>query len=346
MADRPDITVVVPAHNSATTIAEALDSVAAQTALLRCEVGDRKSEVGVIVVDDASTDDTVRVARDWASRHDASALRFQVSSLSSNAGPAAARNRGIAEARGEWIAFLDADDAWLPHRLEVQFRLAAQSPDVVMWCGETVGFADPEIGSRKSEVGGASERRSSLTSDLRPPISDLRLQDLAIANPVATSTVLVRKGVLEDVGGFDEQFRGPEDYDLWLRIAAAGKAMKIDAPLSLYRYVPGSLSLDDRRFFPQVLRVIDKAFGEGGALSGFPHLRKAAIVRQTWHASWMAFNRGARGRAVYLSLKAIVGDALSPGPMAPKWFPYLCRMLVGKMGGGSEIGSRRSGEKG
>ncbi|OGV85771.1 MAG: hypothetical protein A2340_15445 [Lentisphaerae bacterium RIFOXYB12_FULL_60_10] len=90
----------------------------------------------------------------------------------------------------------------------------------------------------------------------------------AIANPVATSTVLLRRDVFEAVGGFDEQFRGPEDYDLWMRVADRGTVLKLETPLARYRHREGSLSVDDRKFLPQVIRVIEKAYGPGGVLSG------------------------------------------------------------------------------
>ena len=158
----------------------------------------------------------------------------------------------------------------------------------------------------------------------------MSLADFASGNPVATSTVLVKKTALEAVGGFDEQFRGPEDYDLWMRIAARFELGRIDAPLMRYRQRAGSLSLDDRKFLPEVLRVLEKAFGETGVLNTHRSLRSAALSSQYWSASWMAFCRGDRRTARRHWLQAYRLNRLSPEKTQRPWFRMLARYLVGK----------------
>ncbi len=148
------------------------------------------------------------------------------------------------------------------------------------------------------------------------------------------------------VGMFDEQFKGPEDYDLWLRVASAGEKSVTRAqcmnkatclgnqvpggvacaivPLTCYRCRPGSLSHDDRKFLPQVLKVLDKAFGEGGALCGYRELRTRAMAEQYYSASWMAFLRGSRMDALRLLVRAVVWYPLVDGRhQAGLWFRYL-----------------------
>jgi hypothetical protein len=132
---------------------------------------------------------------------------------------------------------------------------------------------------------------------------ELRLAVFAAGNPVATSTVLVKRTALEAVGGFDERFRGPEDYDLWMRIATRFPIGVIRIPLAFYRERPGSLSMDDRTFLPEVLKVLDKAYGPGGALRNCgPRARAAGY--QHLACAWMAAERGAMGRAWGLFLKS------------------------------------------
>jgi teichuronic acid biosynthesis glycosyltransferase TuaG len=305
---KPDaITVVVPAYHSESTIEDALRSVGEQSLRAR----------EVIVVDDDSPDGTVSTARSMQGKID---VPIRIIEQDRNRGPAAARNAGVLAAETEWIAFLDADDAWLPNRLSVQCDVVKRYPDVSMLCAETMAWnadrADPAQGA-----GGGSEEQ-------------LALRDFAFGNPVATSTVLIRKQIVEEAGGFDVQFRGPEDYDLWMRVAKNGRIMKTRSPLSRYRCVPGSLSLDDRTFLPQVLRVLDKAFGPDGAMGNLQNLRMTAESTQYWNASWMAFSRGARVVALQHWLRAYLMNGRGGEPVRRKWWPLLCRYLVGRPEGG------------
>ena len=278
MSAAPLVSVVIPAYNAAATLRVAVESVYAQ--------GFRDYEV--IVVDDASADRTPDVVQQLCSEgRGLRGLR-----MPANSGPAAARNRGIAAAQGTWLAFLDGDDVWFPWRLETQWQLAAAQPDIALWCGRIVPWG-AEAGVPLSGSAGA------------PAVRPLTLEELAVHNPVATSTVLVRREIVAAAGGFDPQFRGPEDYDLWLRVAATSRVAFIDRPLAQYRHVPGSLSLDDRRFLPQIMRVLDKAYGVGGVLHG----RRGARRARGYHClacSWMAAQRGALGRALGLFLRSLL----------------------------------------
>jgi glycosyltransferase involved in cell wall biosynthesis len=296
------ISVVIPAFNSAATICEALTSVKIQTL--------RPAET--IVVDDASSDDTAHTAETLLSRDSMG----RVIRLSRNSGPASARNAGVEKARGEWIAFLDADDVWTPHRLATQARLIARYPDVAFWCGQTVPVS--------------AALSSSAPDSNAVAVRPLPLDEFADHNPVATSTVMVRKNVLDRVGGFDPQFRGPEDFDLWMRIATGHSLMFIEAPLAGYRFRAGSLSMDDCTFLRQVLGVLDKAFGPGGAMSGRSELRPRALSTQYWNASWMAFHRGSRTAAIAYWLKAFQLDRRADRPARRRWLKLLARYLVGR----------------
>jgi len=361
----PLISIIIPAYNSADTIAEALDSVAAQTF----------SDYEVIVVDDSSTDSTIAVAQAWSLHSEEKGRRVTglqggnvvetkskgrkgnfvpfIISLPQNSGPAAARNRGIAEARGTWISFLDADDAWLPDKLEIQLKSTVEHPDVELFCGGTVLMSDErEYNRRQTQTCqplptksggrlvdadreamcadgdaplsgecfmtqshlsktlsiGVHQRSSAAFSELSQPRRMqgclIKLEEFAVRNQVSTSTVLVRKNAIVEAGGFDEGFRGPEDYDLWIRIAARHPVFRTPIPLSRYRERSGSLSMDDRKFLPEVMRVLDKAFGEGGALRAHRHLRAKAISAQLWSASRMALCRGARWTATQYLVRA------------------------------------------
>jgi len=268
------------AYNEAAVIRGALQSVRSQTV--------RPGEI--IVVDDGSTDDTAAiVCKEFA---DCRLIRQQ------NAGPAAARNRAIAEAHGDWIAFLDADDEWLDWKLETQLQCAESDPAVAVWCGNALRFRiaggrAPSMARPPAQAGILERSRAILPAELLEH------------NPVATSTVLARKATLEEVGGFDERFRGPEDYDLWLRTTSRFRVIFLDVPLAFYRYLEGRLSTDDETFFPQVVDVIRKAYAPGGALQGKPGRRKSLCYHYLC-GSWSAARRGAVPRAVHLFLHSLL----------------------------------------
>lgn len=270
------ISVVIPAYNAVDTIVDALNSVVEQTSPV--------SEI--IVVDDASTDNTVQAIEHWTAMHPG---RVQLIRQAKNTGPAGARNRGVHAASGTWIAFLDGDDAWLPDRIAHQSAVLEAHPDVALLCGTTVSNTLEKTIQEALDV-----------SRVKP----LEIADLVSHNPIATSTVLAKRDALLKAGLFDEQFRGPEDYDLWLRMVVRFHCVLMEAPLAVYRVTPGSLSLDDRTFLPQVRRVLDKAFSSGGALAEHRHFRASAYAEQYTSASWMAFNRGSRWRAVFWLLRS------------------------------------------
>lgn len=266
------VSVIIPAHNSAATLVEALDSVVRQT----------RGVQEIIVVDDVSSDDTIRVFEDWQ-RTSTGTVETRLLRQTRNTGPAGARNTGIRAASADWIAFLDADDAWLPGRIEAQLNTAATHPAAVLLCGGTIPL-DPD------------HPPPATTPAFR--VTPLTLDDFIRHNPIATSTVLAWRKALLDIGLFDEQFRGPEDYDLWLRIASRHESLQLETPLSRYRTTVGSLSMDERTFLPQVIAVLHKAFGPGGALAAHPRQRRRAYAEQYSSASWMAFNRGDRPAAL------------------------------------------------
>lgn len=206
MSPQPLISIVVPTYNCSRFVAQAVESALAQT----------YSPIEVIVVDDGSTDDTREKLEPFQSR-----IRYR---YQTNGGVSTARNRGIKEARGELIAFLDADDVWLPEKLMKQWESLQAQPECPLIHTDIYHLQEP-AGERIR----AQDQRERL-------VGSCYLQ-LFWRNAITTSSVLVRRSCLEEVGLFDEEIRGAstEDKDLWLRIARSHPFAYIGEPLVVYR---------------------------------------------------------------------------------------------------------------
>jgi glycosyltransferase involved in cell wall biosynthesis len=229
------ISVVIPAYNSAAHLARALDSVLAQT---------RPAEE-ILVVDDGSTDATAEVARSYG---DAVRLIAQA-----NAGAAAARNAGIRAARGTWIAFLDADDEWLPDRLALQTDILDRRPALVWVSGNYTTCSCGE--QRQAAFITPQKARAFLTGD-RVAADFLAVYAEGLSGH--TDTMLIRRQVLIEAGLFDPSLIKAEDIDLWWKIAYRHPAVGFAAePVAIYHLgTPQSLNKNQMagRFFADLVR--------------------------------------------------------------------------------------------
>ena len=227
------VSVVIPARNAVGTLKAAIESVLAQTR------GARE----IIVVDDASTDETASVARAFEG--------VVLIALETSRGAAAARNAGIAAATSPWVAFLDADDEWLPEKLERQFALIAGEPDASL-----VFCASREFAPGGSSLGDTF-REGAVTTGSEAWKSLLK------TNFVATPTVVVPRVLLLDLGGFDESLPVGEDQDMWIRLALAGRLAYVPEPLARVHVRPRSLSAfrptdQSRYLLPMIERHLRK----------------------------------------------------------------------------------------
>ncbi|MEO0036294.1 MAG: UDP-Glc:alpha-D-GlcNAc-diphosphoundecaprenol beta,3-glucosyltransferase WfgD [Pseudomonadota bacterium] len=217
-----DVSVVMPAYRNAATIGRALASIAGQTVPPR----------EVIVVDDGSDDDTVAVVKAMARRMGPVRLRLFTQP---NQGAGAARNRAVAVAGGTWLAFLDADDQWLPTKLE---RSLAESDGLVMSSHNLINVAPDGTESY-------NDSRARWRRDPADPYRTLFLRGF-----ISSSTVLVRREALVAAGGFDETLRSAQDYEMWLAVlAGAGDRFRtFGDPLLRYTLAPdGITSRIDRK---------------------------------------------------------------------------------------------------
>jgi len=191
------VSVVIPTFNSADYLAPAIQSVLAQT----CQ------DFEIIVVDDASTDYTEEALRPYAKR--ICYVRQE------RGGPSVARNRGILQARGELIAFLDADDVWRPTKLARQVEFLDHYPEA---CLVYTDF------TRGPQPGSNNESR---LQAFKPRDSAQAFHGLLEENFIATPTVMVRRSALAGSGLFDPKLRGSEDLELWLRLAGGPSGISV-----------------------------------------------------------------------------------------------------------------------
>lgn len=198
----PLISVIIPTFNRAAWVREAVDSVLAQTF----------QDFELIVVDDGSTDATGEGLMAYGDR-----LRHLVQDRQ---GVSAARNRGLDLAQGEWIAFLDSDDLWLPQKLETQVAFLNRHPQAEICQTE-------EIWIRHG-------RRVNPRNKHRKPAGDIFVPSLTLCL-VSPSAVMLKRSLLEEVGFFDTSLPACEDYDLWLRISCRKPVFLIEEPLVVKR---------------------------------------------------------------------------------------------------------------
>ncbi len=212
----PLVSVVIPAFNCAVYLQETVESILAQQGVGALEV---------IVVNDGSTDDTGIVARQFGG-----VVRVIDQA---NAGVSTARNRGIREARGEFVALVDHDDYWFPTKLAGQLAACAEHPEVdVVFSDFRRWYADGPQGSFRPPAAFAQGARPQGTDpDFSGWIYHQMLQD----SWILTSTALVRQGVFATTGTFDEALPFSEDWDFWLRASRQHRFLKLREVSTLYR---------------------------------------------------------------------------------------------------------------
>jgi glycosyltransferase involved in cell wall biosynthesis len=267
----PLVSVVVPAFNAAPTIGSTLDSITRQT----------YSQLDVVIVDDGSTDETNSMVR----RFCLSDLRMRLIEQP-NSGVAAARNAGIHASKGDFVAFIDADDLWHPTKIERQLRaLLEQGPDVAL-----VYSPFRVIDGNGNVI--ASARRKHVSGW----VLDRHLKTNIVGNG---SSILVRKSVLHEFGGFDPWLRqqgaeGCEDLLLQLRIASRYKFCEVPEYLVAYRRHGGNMSADRDRMIRSGMLAIRRALSECAAPT---RSTRGVLARYEWKRLKLAVRKGDRHEA-------------------------------------------------
>lgn len=245
-------------------------------------------ELEVVVVDDASTDDTPAVLRGLAARDQ----RVRPVSLPSAAGAAAARNAGIEATTGSWIAFLDDDDEWLPHKLARQLRsLEDAEPSVgVSYCPYLLDW-----GNGRTQLGWVED-----VSGPEP------LRKLVRGVFIGTPGLLVRRSCLREVGGFDPALPRLQDWDLCMRLARVTRFSFLPEPLFLAHYTAGGVSRRDDRLAEACHRIREKA-------RGWPELERSSWADLEYSLGHLLMVGGQRSAA-----RRSFRNALLHAPLRPR----------------------------
>ena len=292
--DPPLISVIVPAFNAATTLDETLAS------LTRQVFGDWEA----IVVDDGSADATLRVAAAWAARD----LRIRVIAAP-HGGVGAARNRGMAEARGDWIQFLDADDALEPRHLAQMSQAIRSHPQAdVLFCGWRVVSSGAE------------------GPEQHPPDLTQAFAVTARRAPFAIHSALTRRSAVEAAGQFDPDLPAAEDWDFWQRVARTGaKFAPVEGLYARYALRPGSAAHNLGNVLVCGLEVIRRGHAPDPRVH-LPDPRHAAgadpgelSVYLAVHAIWVmgaALGLGKPRKVMAQVLKVAAGQEPSPQVVA------------------------------
>ena len=239
------ISVIIPVFNGEKTIKETIDSVLNQIF----------QNIELIIIDDGSKDKTLEIIKNISDS------RINVFSYP-NAGLSASRNRGISQAKGELISFIDADDLWTLDKLQAQWQALQENPQAAV----AYSWTDYIDESSKFIKSG---RRIKANGDA--------LSKLLLFNFLENgSNPLIRQKALEKVGGFDESLFAAEDIDMWLRLVANYEFVCVEKPQILYRTSTTSMSTNLKRQEAESSKVIERAFSNPKA-EKLQHLKKQSL---------------------------------------------------------------------
>jgi glycosyltransferase involved in cell wall biosynthesis len=244
--ENPLVSVIIPAHNRAQLVQKAIESVLMQS----------YKNLEIIVVDDASDDATPQVLANFS----ASDPRVKVLTNEKNLGLVRNLNKGISVSRGKYIARLDDDDLWIdPGKIENQVQFLEDNKDYVL-----IGSGVIKVDEQGKEV-----------SRILFPEKDKEIREIMfLKSPFVHSGVVFRKDVFEKLGGYNENLKVCEDYDLWMRMGKTGKFYNIPEYFVRYRESQGNLSYTQlRKIFKQNIILVGKY------RKNYPHFLKAIIIR-------------------------------------------------------------------
>jgi glycosyltransferase involved in cell wall biosynthesis len=293
----PEVSVIIPSYNSAKYLTDAVDSVLSQTF----------RDFELLVIDDGSTDDTDAVM----SRYGTPVRCIRQPNL----GVAAARNRGIKESRGRYVAFLDADDIWRPDKLKAQVSALLQNTGHRACCTAlTVASANlTPLGVKRSRLRAAS-------------LEDLLLR----GNVIGVSSVMCERSLFEITGAFDPSLSQCADWDMWLRLSALTEFIYLDLPLTVYRQHDANMSRNAPLLERDSVKVLQKGFDMPSLGNGLRKKRRAAFARNYMVLAGTYFHAGQYIDFIACAARAVAMDFRQFGRLAGFPFRALKRLQLSR----------------
>ena len=243
--DKDIVSIIIATKNGGRFLPRAIASIEKQT----------EKNVEVIIVSDGSTDDTVSIAQELAKTRPF----IKVIPLEKNVGPGLARNVGIKEATGKYIAILDDDDEWINEgKLKTQIKFLDEHPEYVLVGASETDFVDED---------------KKLLFIHRVKTNDAAIRSrILISDQFVTSSVMFRKDVFEKVGGFPPMYLA-EDYDLWLRLTKEGKVANLQGCKTRYYNRSSGAFQKNKKLIAKIVLELNKKYK-----NDFPHPRIAMAV--------------------------------------------------------------------
>src|SRR5690554_6825465 len=282
MSSNPLVSVITPTYNRADYLPFAVESVLSQSV----------PDFELIVIDDGSTDGTAELMERYLAD---SRIRYL---KQENQGQSVARNRGIAEARGQFICFLDSDNAWVSTKLETSLKAFEEHPEADIVYGDFI-----TIDGEGHEHG--VNRMARYSGRITPQL----LRD----NFVSMNTTMTRKRCFDEIGGFDSADRLAEDYGLWLRFSTRYQFLYVPAVLGYYRVMENQISSDkESRLMAneQIIRNFLGAFPEALSRGEARHGMSRFFVRKGRYE----LSQGRYRAALKELARAATRDPLWSGP--------------------------------
>ena len=289
------VSVVIPAHNAAAHLPEALESVFAQGL----------DHPEVVVVDDGSSDGTADVARRFG--RGVRVLRQE------RAGSGQARNAGLAATSGELVAFLDADDVWLPGKSARQLPLLASDPSLGLVFSDMISFG--------AEEGRSYFRERGFTG--RCTLSSIFLHDM-----ISTPTVILRRACLRETGLFDPTLPIGQDTDLWFRMALVRPFAAVDAPLVRRRFHAGNTTRDSRLLARCVVEISERYLDR--CIAAEPAMEQALrddMARRRWH-HWFLEGCALLHEGRSRESRRYLSRAIRLAPLRARAYPFWLRSFL------------------